>query len=117
MLARRVATVLLAVATLVTAAPAASSQADPGASCPPTVTTCTISVERPAGPASPPANKITPVSVGTRVCITPFLRQVVDCFNATFGWFSNPDGCYYKLLDPQPRLSRVSWKLRWRSPA
>jgi len=109
-LARRVATAVLAVATLVFATPAASSQADPGASCPPTVTTCTISVARPASPASPPANKVTPVSVGTRVCITPRLRQVVDCFDAIFGWFSNTDGCYYKLLDPQPAASDSVWE-------
>jgi hypothetical protein len=44
------------------------------------------------------------------VCKVAGSGEVVPCFDAVFGWWSNADGCYYKLLSPQPPASAIEWE-------
>ena len=109
MLARRFFDLAIAAGLAVIPPGALDTAVDPTLTCPPTVTTCTVTVARPADPAVQAPQGATPASGGSRVCITPGYHQVVDCFSAAFGWFNNLDGCYYRTRDPQPSATDSVW--------
>ena len=43
------------------------------------------------------------------MCVIARTGVAVPCFDANWGWFSNHDGCYYRLRDPQPAPTEAVW--------
>ena len=100
---RRVAVVVLAAAfTGVLASPAAAAVI-----CPPGGTVCYIVVDDPGQPG------IQPVSGGgghtAPVCHELGSDVAVPCYDSSFGWWSNADGCYYAKLSPPPPATDPVW--------
>lgn len=82
--------------------------------CPPTVTTCTITVEKPGEPSAPPGGGDgAPVAGGERTCTIGRTGEVVPCAVEVFGWFNDVDDCYYLLLAPQPPATNPVWQGRY----
>lgn len=74
--------------------------------CPPGGTVCYIVIDTPGSTGAQP------VSSGggaAPVCRTPITHTEVTCFDPVFGWWSNPDGCYYQRLDPPPPATNPVW--------
>lgn len=77
--------------------------AEPGADCPPDQNDCNVWDDDSGTPGSPggggnPGNG--DPGGGTATCQRDGVR--VPCYDPLLGWFNNADGCYYKLLEPQP---------------
>ena len=79
-----------------------------GVTCPPDQPVCIIQVGDPGGTPSP-----TPSSThgggGTPECRLPGTDSAVACYDPTFGWWSNSQGCYFRAVDPQPPSSDPAW--------
>ncbi|GEA89058.1 hypothetical protein [Cellulomonas cellasea] len=113
--ARGMSTGLLAAFLLCAAA--TSAESGPAPVCPPTVPTCTVSVERPGTPSAPVAvDAPAPGAPGDRVCVVDLTGETVPCRSA-FGWFNDSDDCYYGLLDPQPPGDDPLWQGNYPSGA
>jgi hypothetical protein len=104
MLRRALDTVVLGLA-MIGATPA---YATGSVSCPPDLPACVVTVEAPGTPAQSPTTPVTATS-GTPVCVIKRTGVAVPCFDANWGWFSNHDGCYYRLRDPQPAPTEAVW--------
>lgn len=81
--------------------------------CPPEQTVCTVTVSRPgssgtgqggdkAAPASAPRCRIPEFMLGA--------GDPMPCSDSQFGTWNNGDGCYYKILQPQPPASDPVWE-------
>lgn len=89
-------------------ASAAAGEGDGGVSCPPDQPICIIKVHDPGSPGSGDSpGGSTP---GTRVCKVASSGEIVPCYDANWGWWSNTDSCYYQRLDPQPPADATVWK-------
>lgn len=99
-----------AMAALATAANAEATGTSGGVTCPPDQPICIIVVEGPGTPGSTPTP--TPGGGTTPECRLPITGEAVDCYDPTFGWWSNSQGCYFMLVDPQPASSDPVWSGR-----
>lgn len=99
---------VLAVATvLLGSSVSAAAAGDGGVTCPPNQPICIIVVHDPGGPGGggqPGAS--TP---GQPVCKVAGTGEAVPCYDPTWGWWSNADGCYYQRLAPQPPATAPEW--------
>ena len=89
-------------------ASAAAADGDGGVSCPPDEPICIIEVHDPGDPGSggSPGGS----APGTRVCKVASSGEIVPCYDANWGWWSNTDSCYYQRLDPPPPADATVWK-------
>ncbi|RKR88993.1 hypothetical protein BDK92_3327 [Micromonospora pisi] len=78
-----------------------SASADPGAVCPPTQTNCYV---WDGDDGNPGGGDDDPGSGGDGGTARKCTRngQPMRCYDELLGWFSQADGCYYKLQEPQP---------------
>lgn len=74
--------------------------------CDPHRETCTVTVVAP--PSRGGSTDVVDTG-GARVCIWNN-GEIVPCFDETFGWFNDADGCYYDELSPQPEASNPTWE-------
>lgn len=104
---RRVASLL--VATVVAAGGGvgpATAQGSGGVTCPPDQPICIIVVEGPGSPAPTPTS---PGAGDAPQCRLPISGEPIDCYDPSFGWWSNSQGCYFLRLEPQPDASDPIW--------
>lgn len=94
-------------AVVVVAPAAAASQVD----CPVDREWCTVTIDAPGTGDAASGNPLpNPTgAAGARTCAVPRTGVVVPCWDETWGWFSNSDGCYYTAVDPQPPPEHSSW--------
>lgn len=100
------ASTLLGATMLATAGPAAASQP---LVCPRTSPFCVVSAENSSTTGNATGRDARP-SPGKPVCRLPGTGEIVPCRDPAFGSFSSTDGCYYKLVEPQPPASDPSWQ-------
>ena len=74
--------------------------------CPPGGTVCYIVVDTPGTPA---VQLISHGGGAAPVCRMPVTGEAVACFDPTFGWWSNADGCYYERPQPPPPATDPVW--------
>jgi hypothetical protein len=92
-------------ALLLAAPPAAGAAAarGGGVDCPPGQNNCDIWDDDPGRPGNPgggdPGGGDGDSDAGGKC---QWNGRVLPCYDDLLGWFNNGDGCYYKLLDPQP---------------
>lgn len=104
MLSRLAAAAMALGALLAVAGPASAGE---HVVCPPGGTVCYIVVDDPGGPGTQP------VSGGGGAapeCHELGSTTTVPCYDSTFGWWSNADGCYYIRLDPPPPATDPAWQ-------
>jgi hypothetical protein len=78
--------------------------------CPPKSEYCIVKAEAPSRlgqPESPSQPVAGPSAV--RACFARLLNSPVECQNAMFGWWSQVDECYYRLVEPQPVSTEPIW--------
>lgn len=109
---RRAASVV-ALATLLVA-PTLPAAAAGDVTCPVDLPNCIVTVEDPGSSGSATGGPTTQTgsTTGARVCRLPLRGTVVDCYDDNWGWFSNVDGCYYRVRDPQPPAADPVWQGR-----
>ncbi len=94
--------------SFVAAAPA--SHADTGGvSCPPEQPICVVVVTGPGG-TSPTPTPSGNGGGGSADCRMPGTGEQVACYLAQFGWWSNSQGCYFRVADPQPAGTDPVWE-------
>ncbi len=75
--------------------------------------TCVITVPSPGSPAgarpSPPPSRGV-ASHGSVECFTSLTHEKVPCHDPTYGWWNQKDGCYLKLVAPQPPQTDPIWQ-------
>lgn len=108
---------ILVACLLLSSLPLASAEAgegDGGVSCPPDQPICIIKVHDPGDPGDPGSQGSPGVStLGTQVCKVAGLGEIVPCYEANWGWWSNADSCYYQRLDRQPPADSPAWGLHY----
>jgi len=100
----KLVTPLLLAGFLVVAPPASASGQT--VICPPGGTVCYVVVDTPGTTGTQPVSG-QPANAPT--CHLQGSMQTVPCSDATFGWWSNVDGCYYLRLNPPPPATDPSW--------
>ncbi len=98
---------LVALALLVVTAPIAYADTGGGVTCPPDLPACVVVVTGPGSPGSGGTGPTDPP--GTRVCKVPTTGAETPCYDPTFGWWSNVDGCYFKAVEPPPGATDPAW--------
>ena len=111
MLRRAASFLALIFALLATALPAAAAG---DVTCPVDLPNCIVTAGSPGSPGPAGGGIATEAGSdgGSRVCRLPHRGTVVPCHDETWGWFSNLDGCYYRLRDPQPPATDPTWQGR-----
>lgn len=96
--------------------PLADAMAAPAerVTCPPGRPTCVIVVETPESPGTTAAAASTQADYDPPSCTIPDgllgAGKSMSCTDPDFGTWSNADGCYYRLADPQPPASSPLWE-------
>ncbi|WP_027661516.1 hypothetical protein [Salinispora fenicalii] len=93
-----------AAAAAVPSVAAVSAAAPPDVICPPSQTTCEVWDDEPGDGGGPggggPGDGGGGGDGGGATCQRD--GEVVPCYDEVLGWFHSGDGCYYKLVEPQP---------------
>ena len=98
---------LLALVFLAMTVPSARADSGGGVTCPPDLPACIVVVTDPGAPGTGGTGPTDPP--GTRVCKVPSTGAVTPCYDPTFGWWSNIDGCYFKVVEPPPPPTDSAW--------
>jgi len=109
----------IAAVVIVAATPPAIAHAEDVVVCPTNGKTCYVVVGTPGTPGRSGAGPVSdrqPGSGRAPLCSNRFIGDV-SCFDSSFGWWSNADGCYYRRLDPQPASSDPAWEGHYGSGA
>ena len=77
--------------------------------CPPGGTFCQVVVDLPGMAAAAPAAAVHGKPNGAPGCRKTSNGEVVACFVAHLGWWSNAEGCYFQRLDPAPEATSDLW--------
>ena len=103
----------IAAATVVLV-PVSAAADSGGVTCPPDQPICIVDVN---GPGSSPSPTPGGGSGGgsTPDCVLPGTHDAVACYDPTFGWWSNSQGCYFKAVAPQPPPNDPVWNGHYRS--
>ncbi|WP_019870073.1 hypothetical protein [Salinispora oceanensis] len=95
---------LLTLGLAAAVAPAAGRADPPDVICPPGQNTCEVWDDDPGSGGDPggggPGDGGGGGDGGGATCQRD--GEVVPCYDEVLGWFHNGDGCYYKLIEPQP---------------
>jgi len=85
------------------------AHADGGVDCPPTQPVCIVVV---TGPGSTPSPSPSGGGGGTPAvaCVAPVTHETLPCFDQSWGWWSNSQGCYFRAADPQPPGTDPVWQ-------
>ncbi len=80
-----------------------------GVSCGPLAGNCSVSASSSPSPVGGGSGGSGGGSGGGSASCS-FHGQSFPCYNQLFGWFDGQDGCYYKLMSPQPDASSALWQ-------
>lgn len=95
-------------AAMLTFGVAPRALADPPVTCDPGTLFCFVQVDDPGAPGSGGSGGQGGGAQSQR-CYWPDGREI-PCSDPVFGWWSNADRCYYKLVSPQPPKSDPVWE-------